>query len=226
MLSGFWFKSASGGGAAADYLVDVAVGAGGSETIIANNLIFTGFLNTDHVAYYLFPIFVPAGTRLSARCQATTASRTVRCAIMLIGQSFLPSSPLGVITTYGANTADSGGVQVDPGAGADTKGAYSELASALTFDINWIVLGIGGQNNQARTSAKILVDVAVGAAASEQIIIPDLFIVAQTAGDSILPGCICLPCSIPAGSRVAVRAQSSITDATDRLFDMTLYGVG
>jgi hypothetical protein len=34
-----------------------------------------------------------------------------------------------------------------------------------------------------------------------------------------------LPVSIPAGSRIAARAQSSINDATDRLFDLEVIGV-
>lgn len=212
------------GGGASDFLVDIAIGAASSEMVIASNLIFTGFLAIDHMAYYLFPAFVPAGSRISGRCQATTGSATVRCGVLLEGQGFLPSSPLSLITTYGAATADSGGVAIDMSS-INTKGAYSQLTAATTHDINWLVLGIGGQNNQARTGARWLVDIAVGGAGSEVVIVPDLILNASGTGDCILPGCICLPGSIPAGSRVAVRAQCSINDATDRLFDAVLYGV-
>jgi len=34
------------------------------------------------------------------------------------------------------------------------------------------------------------------------------------------------PVAIPSGSRIAARAQCNISDATDRLFDVAVYGVG
>lgn len=212
------------GGASSDFLVDIAIGAASSETIIAANLLFTGGTG-DFATQFVFPVFIPAGTRLSARCQATTASRTLRCAITLISQGFLPSGPLSTITTYGANTSDSGGVQVDPGGSVDTKGSYSEITASLTFDINWLVIAMGIQNNTVRTSSRFLVDVSVGANLSEQVVIPNQFLVCASTGDCLLPGTICLPCSIPAGSRVAVRASCNLNDAADRLFDVVLYGV-
>lgn len=212
------------GGGAVDFLVDIAVGAASSEVIIANNLHFSSGTG-DYCTQFEFPIFVPAGTRISARCQATTASRTLRCAVTLGTHGFLPSSPLSVITTYGANTADSGGVQVDPGGTIETKGAYSEITSSLTFDISYFVLAVGIQNNTVRTSARFLMDIAVGAAGSEVILLPDQFYVCASTGDCLLPASICWPCSIPAGTRVAARAACSINDAADRLFDVVLYGV-
>jgi hypothetical protein len=34
-----------------------------------------------------------------------------------------------------------------------------------------------------------------------------------------------LPVDIPAGTRIAARMQASITDATDRLMDVIVYGI-
>jgi hypothetical protein len=215
---GYW---ASG---PADYLIDIAIGAASSEVVIAANLIFSGFTNGEHVAQYQLPIFVPAGTRLSARCQASAGSATVRCTITLMAQPFLPSAPLSVVTTYGANTGDSGGVSIDAGGSANAKGSYSQLAAALSFDTSWLIVAVAGIN-ATRTACRWLLDVAVGAAASETIVIPDLYVVGSSASDSVLPATYCLPCSLPAGSRVAIRSQCSITDATDRLLDCVIYGV-
>jgi hypothetical protein len=69
-------------------------------------------------------------------------------------------------------------------------------------------------------------DVAIGASGSEKIILPNLFMTTHTTSDEIAPS-VFGPYSvyIPSGTRLAVRAQCSITDATDRTFDAMIYGI-
>jgi hypothetical protein len=68
-------------------------------------------------------------------------------------------------------------------------------------------------------------DIGVGSAGSEQVLLGDMDLSASAGSDSIGPMAIGVPVRIPAGTRLAVRAQSNITDATDRLFDAMLLGV-
>jgi hypothetical protein len=216
-----WGSVPTGG----EILVDIAVGAAGSEQDMISNLQYC-----DSSAYsfsrYLFPIRVSAGTRIAARSQCNTGSATIHVKVNLMGSGFISPFPLSRVTTYGANTSDSGGTSIDPGGVANTKGAYTEIAAATSDPIRGLFLAIGIQANTARTAGTWLVDIAVGAAGSEQIIIPNLGLVASGDTDLIMPSTIgILPCSIPAGTRVAVRAQSTITDAADRLFDLIIYGV-
>jgi len=108
---------------ALDYVVDIAIGAGGSETIICADLIAcTGTGTGARIPQYVCPIPIPAGTRISARMAGSASSGTIRCSIELL--SVLPGGvpPFQKMTTYGARLT--GGVQVDPGASANTKGAY------------------------------------------------------------------------------------------------------
>lgn len=209
-------------GTLGDALIDIALGAAGSEIVIWSNLLATA-QKLRGGSFYV-PLVLPAGQRLSARCQHTSSSGSVQFQITLIGAG---GGGFQRVEPCGAATGDSGGVSVEPGAVAHTKGAYSELIAATAFAYKWAVLAIGGQNNAIRSTSNWLVDLAVGAAASEQIIVPDLLHRCDGNGDDgVYPPYWSFPISIPAGSRVAVRAQAETTDATDRIFDAVLYGLG
>lgn len=208
----------------ADSLIDIAVGAAGSEQDIISNVLVGGRqgIRTDKM---WVPIRIPNGTRISARIQSSTGSSAISVGIVVWGQSFPPSSPLGRITTYGADTIDSGGVSVDPGAVANTKGAYSEVVASTGNEIKMLWMSVGEQANIARTGGDWAFDIAVGAGTSEQIVVPDLLSRLVSTTDSF-HGRVYgpYPVQIPSGTRLAVRAQSSVTDATDRLVDVVLYG--
>lgn len=212
-----------------DYLIDIAIGGAGSEQIIASNLLASGATGT--IAYginYFLPIEIPAGSRLSARCQSGSAvANVVRVSAMLFGQGMNAPSGLSRVDAYGAATADSGGVSIDPGAVAHTKGAYSQIVASTNAQTQYVTIAIGNQQNTARTSASWLVDVAIGGAGSEQIILPNLTLNCSSSPDVVAPQCYGpLPLSIPAGTRIAARAQSDLVTATVRLFDMVVYGIG
>ena len=215
--------------AAADYLVDIGIGAAGSEqTIVSNLLICAG---KGPGAWFgcpiVLPISIPAGTRLAARAQATTASATLTLIAHALARGWLDGAPLSRVATYGAATADSGGTSIDPGGSANTKGAWTQLASATSADHRALLLALGNQANTVRTAGSWLVDIGIGAAGSEQTIVSNLFIRGDSSNDCVSTAMtLPLPIAIPAGTRLAVRAQSDITNATDRLFDAVLYGVG
>jgi hypothetical protein len=212
----------------ADYLVDIGVGGAGVEQVVVANLLGsnsgTGSLfGVDCV----LPISIPAATRLTARCQSTTLSAQTRvsCSMQLSGLA--ASEERSRATTYGANTADSGATSIDPGATINTKGAWTQITSSTTSDLSALVLGFGNQVNAVRTDCTWLVDVGVGTAGSEVVIIADMLVQAEAADDALSPAFSpTFPVSIPASSALSVRAQCSINDATDRLFDVALYGVG
>lgn len=213
------------GVASNDALVDIAIGASGSEQIICADLISTSIVNCLNVHVYDFPVSIPRGTRVSCRSQGTSALADPKVQVELLSPAFGFGGAAPVVT-YGANTADSGGVSVDPGATAGTKGVYSELTASTTRRHTQLAIGFGGQLNAARAVALWTVDIAVGADTAEQVIVPNLRLCSSIQTDLILPSTYsALSVDIPAGSRLSVRAQCDITDATDRLFDVVLYGV-
>lgn len=208
-----------------DNLVDIAIGAAASEQIIISNIPVTNG-NGSRTISYDFPIFIPAGTRLSARVQGTTGGQDCYISIEICAVGALGASALQECTTYGAATADSGGTNVDPGGTINTKGAYSQLTAATTAPIKQLIVCIGNQVNTARTTAFWAADIAIGAGGSEQIIIPDIPFRADSFQDNLDPAIFRYQVDIPSGLRLAMRAQCQTNDATDRLFDAVLIGVG
>lgn len=208
-----------------DFLLDIAVGASSAEQIICPDLLLSCG-NGDHIFTYYFPIAIPAGTRISARSQSTTGGSNAFVLVVLIEQTFLPSSQLARITTYGANVADSGGTSIDPGATINTKGAWVEITASSVNPIKALLFALGVQVNITRTNMEHRIDIGIGAAGSEQVLLPDVQVVQNASSDSFgqaVQGPFFV--SIPAGTRIAVRQQASNADATDRLFDVVLYGV-
>ena len=111
-------------------------------------------------------------------------------------QTNMPGQPLST-----------GGTVITPVVGA--KGAWAQVFASLTADTYGLMILV----HNSRTSAAnrgYAIDVGIGAAASEQVIIPDL--IGSNAGVTNNTGGIWyyFPVFIPAGTRVAVRAQGSV----------------
>ncbi len=210
--------------AAHKYLVDIAIRAAGAEQVVLANFHIGTVASMPGTVW--FPLSVPAGTRLAARAQCSSAgSLALEMAANLVGSGFQGGPRFRVVDTYGATTADSGGTSVDPGGAANTKGAYSQLTASTTRALRALAVVLGADSNQTLTTAGYLLDIAIGAAGVEQVVIPDLWFNATTGGRTFLAGAMGpFPCSIPAGTRIAARGASSTTDATDRLFDVVIYG--
>lgn len=112
-------------------LIDIAIGAAGSEVVIASNIMLNqtsqwGFSNP----YLFFPIWIPKGVRVSARCQCSFASRTVALAAWLVGgggDGFAWSAFQGV-ETIGADPATSKGFEHALGA-TNTFSAWTNIGS-------------------------------------------------------------------------------------------------
>jgi hypothetical protein len=214
---------------AVDMLIDLGIGGAGSETVIVANLTAScgsSGPGTNGVPL-LLPIALSDGTRLAARCQSTTGSSTISVIVHLVQNALLTSAGLASVQTYGANTADSGGTSIDPGATINTKGAWTEISASTSSNHSALIIGVGNQANTSRSTASYQVDIGIGAGGSETILIPDIHLREDSTQDvtdpTIIPPFFV---TVPAGTRLAARANCSINDATDRLIDLFLYGVG
>lgn len=210
----------------ADLLVDVAIGASSSEQIIIPDLTISNgsSLFYTRMSPLLIPFNIPAGTRIAARCQSSWTSDSVRIQVTLQSGGWNSPAPLAVMTAYGVNTADSGATSIDPGGSANTKGSWVQITSSTTRDTRALILGTGNQGNQSRSNQNWLVDIATGGSGSERVIIADQALTAGTNDDLVGPSHLGpFAIYIPSGTRIAARAQCSLTDATDRLFDLAVY---
>ena len=212
------------------YLVDIAMGAGGSEVIFIPNIPVTSKRGVAQAVYV--PIAIPAGVRLSARCQTLLAAsnpRGISICASLFQRAYTNSNQARYkyAQDYGTNLSDSGGAQVDPGATANTKGAWSEIVSSTSRTIRQIIIYVNLVNNPSATLSSMMMDIGIGAAGSEIPLLQNLRAIEYDGIDGLYPAVFGpYPVYIPEGTRLSARAQSTTTDSTDRLFDVAVLGVG
>lgn len=208
-----------------DCLVDIGIGDAGSETVLIANLLFSSGSSDSGPLKAFCPVMIPPGTRVSARASSTdTAGVSVRLTITLIDGEVVRRLTRRVATTYGATESGATtGTAVNAGASANTKGAWSQITASVTHSFDSCLVCFGQRNNPANASQNILVDIGVGAAASEVVVWPDIY-GRVTAAEEINPKAIWLPLSVQAGQRLVARHQSSTNDATDRQIDVVVIG--
>jgi hypothetical protein len=88
------------------------------------------------------------------------------------------------------------------------------------------MFNIGGGGDASRAAiTRWYIDLAIGAGGSEQIIMSNFLATCGTGVDMpFITGGFLLPFFIPAGTRIAARAQCNVNTAGDRTFDMNLWG--
>lgn len=151
-------------------LLDLAIGGAGSETVVASNLLF-GY--RPHRGT-LFPLHVPAGATLRARISCGIAGRVIYFSPTCFTAE--PDSGItvpGRISSYGTVAATSGGTLITPSGTANVKGSYSELTSSTTSPIHALMVLAQG-STATQTTQSYLIDIAVGGAGSETVIIPNV----------------------------------------------------
>lgn len=210
------------------YLVDIGIGANPNEVVIIPDLLLESVgSSADRVNYsYLFPLCIPEGSRIAARVACTTAAATLQVILQLVSTSFGLLSGMGEVVAYGASTADSGGTLVDANATANLEGTPVQITASTTVDHAWLAIGLGRDTLVTATSTTWHVDVMIGAGGAEQVLIPDIPMTQHATSDTLVNPTAFYPVSIPAGSRLSVRLQSSNAGATERALDVVLYGAG
>ena len=143
-------------------LLDIGIGSAGSESVVIENIPcgWTGSVNSA-ITLHQFPIAIPAGTRISARCQAFIASDTVNVRINLAS---LPDFfAHGSVTTIGAATTDSRGTNLP------SNDTYVELIASTSQQYRAIVMipCLGSTTNPAVAGETSLYTLGIGAAGSE-----------------------------------------------------------
>jgi hypothetical protein len=87
--------------------------------------------------------------------------------------------------------------------GINAKGSYSQLIASTSFASDAFVIGI----KTATSTVNFLVDLAVGAAAAEQVILPNVMF--RSGGSLVAPFTILyVPIHILSGQRISARCQS------------------
>jgi len=208
-----------------EMLIDIGVGGAGNEEVIAENIIIShGNTNSFPGMSKCLPISIPSGTRVAARCQSSAGSQSVSILMSGLIPNFKSNNGLSLIVGLGINTTTTRGISFDPGAVADTKGAWSEVDSSLGDSYKGFLIGIGGDTNTSQTEQTGFIDVGIGGAGNEEVIAENIpYRIDAGEFYSILDGFFTV--DLAEGQRLAVRAQCSITNSVDRVNDVFIYGV-
>jgi hypothetical protein len=210
--------------------VDIGIGSSGNEVVIISNL-GMGSYGTQQVSY-MFPFSVPLGTRISARLSSsllTDNAQVVQCT--LFADRYMSPGVVSAIDTYGFNNTTNLGQAVDPGGTANTKGSYAQITAGTSNDIAGFMLMFDTQGQSTPSTNHVvdwLVDLAIGGSGSEVIFLPNWLQIAYcwSAKNYFANGVTpYIPMQIPAGTRIAARAQCNTNASPERVFGLTLYGV-
>jgi hypothetical protein len=206
-------------------LVDIAVGAAASETVVIPNLNagFAGDITVVNVGgqKYWFPLRIPQGSRISATAQAAVVSDNVRVSIWLYGKPLRPVWAGQKVIDYGTNLATSQGVAVAMGV-SSAEGSWTQIAASTTRAHAYLAAGIGGAGDTTIAAGTGFLDVGKGAATEVPMVQNLPYGLSTNEAISYF-----FPMSawaqVAPGERLAARA--SYTSASAGSIDCILYGV-
>jgi hypothetical protein len=230
---GFWFGinriSAIIVGGPARVLMDIGIQQSGTDVVLVPNFLFhTPQVGSGLSQIVYCPIKVDAGSTVRARIQSDQSvfQYVPSCEVIFLkSQHGFRNYPLCTTSYgYGITTGSSSGTTIDPGGTANTKGSWTQITASTSAPMRWLIVNVSMLNATAANAAW-RVDVGVGGSGSEVVVIPDLLFQATTKSDNIYPSSYTCPIYLPAGVRLAVRAQSTNTTAADRVFEAGLIGL-
>lgn len=198
-------------------LIDIAVGASGSEVVIVPDIAVGGIAGPGNDILIQLPVSIAAGARISFRNQAELVSDI--CRIAQFTSYNLDSDGVSTsVDVLGTNTANSQGTKLNA-----TNGTYQEIIASTSRDYTGICLVPSTSEATQINITEVLVELGVGAAGSE-VVIGGMFInlsanefVAQRSS------LVFFGRSIPSGSRLAVR--HSITGGNGNKLDACLIAI-
>lgn len=245
--TGFFFSTVAFG-AAADYSVDIGVGAAAAEKTIVQKLYFnsTGSANYGGNRVWI-PIVIPAGTRISVRCSSSlvATSATMTCILTIVGQGFRPSRSLSSCITYNMpgtllDGESTSGVPTSSNycdsSAADLYGPFIDITAIASPATTTLIRPIQAAmfafvpktSDASAETARWLVNIAVGATegtVASPYLIEDIVVQNNTADDRFnQPFFGPVPLSLPAGARVQANIKPSNSTVGRRELGVILYG--
>lgn len=174
-------------------LLDVGIGAAGSETVIVPNLSIGGSTELNH----LVPVKVPAGSRVAVRYQCA-AARNLPVTVATYSSPSYSKTPTA-LAAIGVDTSTSTGTAIT------TVGTWTELTASTADDYSGFVL-CGAVNGSSTLSNNINFVLGYGPAGSEVELGSTVFTFTSTESVSNRRFPLTLiGTEVPAGSRLAFK---------------------
>jgi len=215
---GFWLIMAGTATSATntDMLLDIGIGAGGSEVVIVPNLLsgWTGSPTQGPRVLWL-PIFIPKGTRVAIRNQGVIASDTVDCMFHFVsGNPSMRGNLFVGCDAFGIVSASSAGLAHTPGnTGAESTWASIGSATAKSYGA---ILPLIQSSNTSTTAIAYHWEIGIGSAT-----LAEWYYMGNT-GEYLNGPFPAEPAAvnIASGAQLQVRAEAS---GTAIAFDVAVY---
>jgi hypothetical protein len=208
-------------------LIDIGIGAAASETVLIPDLL-AGYSPPPAALggfprHAIFPLYIPAGSRLSARAQSVRTTGSTKVWIELLGGAHGPDWWCGEqVIAYGITAASSIGTNVTQG-GTSSEGSWTSIGTT-SQDHKALIFLVHGSNTDTtmQTSAQ---NWDVGIDTTSTAILAQDFLSMSGTAESIGQHGIWMPiyADVPSGSVLAVRGSASV--ASPDVLDVALYGV-
>lgn len=158
---------------------------------------------------WLFPVYIPAGTRLSARAASEGGATTIFVSLKLFGGNGIPPFQVGSsVTSYGIGGTLPQATAITFGA-SGAEGSWTQIVASTTRDHFCTVPSVQLGSDATVSMNKLSVDVGIGSATEEQIGPP--YVYATTTSESMSGPYPNIPVfsPIPSGSRLVMRGSAS-----------------
>jgi len=207
-------------------MVDIAVGAATEEIIIAD-LMGGGCSATSGGSprrHYMFPLYIPAGSRITTRGAGQRVSTGYRTGIELWGGDAIPPFRVGrKVTTYGVGTVPTGTTIVPGTSGA--AGAHTQIVASTTENHFAFVPGFQPGDDTTKNNGAFAAAIGVGAATEEEL--STIWFFGTNSAEETYSVQPLMPAfaDVPAATRLSMRFSSSLATLDAGNYNGTIYAI-
>lgn len=205
-------------------LLDVMTGNAGSEVVLIPDLMAGWVLNqnvSNALRTYYFPIFIPSGTRLSARSASVVSAKTCLVSVTLLQRPTQLGFVGSRVTAYGVDAANSRGTTNTSGNSA--YGTAVAVSGSTTNPIRYMQLGLDPGTRTTVTDQRVRAAIYLGT----NVLVDDLQGSTDTGTESIETNeanrvLSAMLWNLPSGLDLRVATMHNTTGAS---FSAIVYGV-
>ena len=206
--------------------LDILIGAATEEVLIPNLLFGSagtiGTVTAKGPRIWNFPLYVPAGSRISAQAAGQRTSTALRVWMYLTGGMGSPPFRVGSkVVTYGISGVPNG-TTIVPGA-SGVEGSWTQITASTTENHFAIFPSFQVGADTVWVQGALTIDIGVGAATEESI--AEGYWFCKDTGEATSGPFPSMPCfqEIPSGTRLVMRASNS--GANDASYNGALHCV-
>lgn len=225
---GFAFAIHNTSAAPGAVVMDIAVGSSADSanlTVLVSDFLVNSLRTLDIDVGAYFPIHLPVSSFIHIR-SASSSIPTVVAGFIFYKSTTHQAEPGNQVYTFGVSTTR--GVVIDPGGSLGVMGSWFSMGTTSAH-IRWLSINMGNNANTAMATNTWTLDIGIGESGSQTILMDKcIHTTCTTASDQLtITNIGPLPVSIPSNTILWLRARSElVTNATDRLLQCALYGVG